>query len=107
MFRNLYKLYDFLSCLVRWRGAVYVWRPKQNYLYIFNKKLFHIFFDERTKWFIESQEKHGEHGMVEFIRIEVGDETMRFKKIWMGDRNGVKKVVLIKLGGRLDGERYS
>jgi hypothetical protein len=37
MFIKLYKLYDFLSCLVRWWGAVYVWRPKQNYLYIFNK----------------------------------------------------------------------
>jgi hypothetical protein len=57
MFRNLHQLYDFLSCLVRWRGAVYVWRPQQNYLYIFNKKLFHIFYDERTKWFMESQEK--------------------------------------------------
>ena len=98
MFRKLYKLYDFLSCLVRWRGVVYVWRPKQNYLYIFNKKLFHIFYDERTKWFIESQEKHGEHGAEEIFRIEAGDVTMRFKKIWMGDRNGVKKVVLIKLG---------
>jgi hypothetical protein len=99
MFRKLYKLYDFLSCLVRWRGAVYVWRPKQNYLYIFNKKLFHIFYDERTKWFMESQEKRGEHGAEEIFRIEAGDVTLRFKKIWMGDVSGVKKVVLKKLEG--------
>jgi hypothetical protein len=101
MFRNLYQLYDFLSCLVRWRGAVYVWRPKQNYLYIFNKKLFHIFYDERTKWFMESQEKHGEHGAEEIFRIEAGDVTGCGSKRygWFGDRNGVKKVVLIKLRG--------
>jgi hypothetical protein len=98
MFRKLYKLYDFLSCLVRWRGAVYVWRPNQDYLYIFNKKLFHIFYDERTKWFMESQERRGEYGMEEIFRIEAGDVTMRFKKIWMGDMNGVKKIILMKLG---------
>jgi hypothetical protein len=38
-------------------------------------------------------------GLEEIFRIEAGDVTMRFKKIWMGDMNGVKKVVLIKLEG--------
>ena len=98
MFRKLYKLYDFLSCLVRWRGTVYIWRPKLEYTYI-NKDLLNIYLDERTKWFIERREKYGKHVVVEFIRIEAEDVTMWFKKIWMGDRNGVKKVVLIKLGG--------
>jgi hypothetical protein len=36
--------------------------------------------------------------MEEIFRIEAGDVTMRFKKIWMGDVSGVKKVVLVKLG---------
>jgi hypothetical protein len=97
MFTKLYKLYDLLS-LIRWRGAVYIWRPKHEFTYV-NKALLDIYLDERTKWFIEKREKYGERGLVEFVRIQHGDLTMWFKKIWMGDRNGVKKVVLIKLEG--------
>jgi hypothetical protein len=38
-------------------------------------------------------------GWRRFSELRLGDVTMRFKKIWMGDVSGVKKVVLIKLEG--------